>query len=61
MTKANEQWKLDGNCDWCRRENYCSHECTAHRKRVEKEIKDFIARKTASKILRGFVKEQNDE
>lgn len=30
MKKAskNEQWLLDGNCDICRRRNYCKKDCT---------------------------------
>ena len=24
-----DQWKLDGDCDKCRKKNYCSKECKA--------------------------------
>ena len=61
MAEANEQWKLAGKCEWCRRENYCSHECTAHRKRIEGEIREFVAQKIGSKMLRGIIKDYNDE
>lgn len=27
--EQNEQWKLQGNCQVCRRRNYCSKLCTA--------------------------------
>lgn len=39
----NEQWLLDGNCNICRRKNYCKKDCTKR------------ARATAA-WLRGAVK-----
>ncbi len=31
--QENEQWKLNGNCEKCRRNNYCSKPCTRHNRR----------------------------
>lgn len=35
--ETNEQWKHGGNCNLCRRNNYCSTPCTL-RKRQDKAI-----------------------
>lgn len=52
----NEQWKLEGHCDKCRRLKYCSKECTVRRNRIDKEVRDFVAEKTLSKIFKGAMK-----
>lgn len=31
-----DQWKLDGDCEQCRRQNYCSNSCSAHNKRCDR-------------------------
>lgn len=36
---SNEQWKLNGNCDLCRRKYYCKNKCKAHKERVDTEIR----------------------
>lgn len=34
MTENNEQWLLQGNCNLCRRKNYCNTTCKAHRNKI---------------------------
>lgn len=48
MTPGTEQWKLNGDCDKCRRSEFCRKSCTAKKKakarlmqRVEEEIIDI--------------------
>ena len=41
-----EQWYLDGKCQICRKERYCSKPCKRAEKRREREINAFIAEKT---------------
>lgn len=33
----NEQWKVGGNCEKCRKKLYCSKPCKVHREKVSKE------------------------
>ena len=40
--KENEQWKLNGECEKCRRNNYCSKTCTRHSRRISSEIRSTI-------------------
>ena len=30
-----DSWKIDGNCENCRRKNYCSKPCTLNKRRRE--------------------------
>lgn len=30
-----DSWKIDGNCENCRRKNYCSKSCTLNKRRTE--------------------------
>lgn len=32
MTPENDQWKLNGDCDKCRRAEFCRKSCTARKK-----------------------------
>ena len=41
--QENEQWKLNGNCEKCRRNNYCSKTCTRHNRRIRAEFKGLVA------------------
>lgn len=58
--KECDQWKLDGYCDKCRRREYCSKECTVRRKRMDKEMYEFVHNKLDEKtggvvsMLGGF-------
>ena len=58
MTNNNsEQWKLDGNCDICRRNNYCSKPCTIAKKKSNKELYNFVA----SAMFASFIGRPDDE
>lgn len=49
---GNEQWLSDGNCEICRRENYCSKPC----KQVKVNNARFIrncSHKAISKVFNG--------
>lgn len=39
-----EQWNLQGKCNLCRRVNYCSKECTAHKRAKEAFISGMVQR-----------------
>ena len=54
MQNDSDQWKGDGDCDRCRRKEYCKTECKAHRKHV-KEIQDALF----NQIMNGFMRENN--
>lgn len=34
-----DQWKLNGDCKQCRRKNYCSNACSAHKKSCDRKMK----------------------
>lgn len=40
--QKNEQWKLSGNCEKCRRNNYCSTPCTRHTRRINSEFNGLV-------------------
>ncbi len=68
-----DSWKTDGDCEVCRRKDYCSKSCTAHKKAVMDYIRKTIAEKfgvgTAQSIseesikmmLSAAVKKNDDE
>ena len=39
-----EQWKLDGNCEKCRRDPYCTKECKPRKKMVEAKMTEILAK-----------------
>lgn len=39
----NEQWKTNGNCEKCRKRKYCGTDCTAHKRRMERYLKNVIS------------------
>lgn len=43
--QKNEQWQLQGNCDKCRRNNYCSKPCTRYKKTARKQLEKIVAKK----------------
>ena len=51
-----DRWLSDGNCDYCRKEKYCSKDCTA-RKRAKREI----MRQILMKYLKSNNEEEKDE
>lgn len=50
--QENEQWKLNGNCEKCRRNNYCSTPCTHYNMRIRAEFKGLVA-DTMNKMIGG--------
>ena len=49
---VNEQWKLDGKCNICRRKNYCSTTCKRYKSRRDYEMKCHISQA----LVRAFNK-----
>lgn len=41
MTET-EQWKLDGDCDKCRKQKYCSKSCKTNEHHVYTEIRAAV-------------------
>lgn len=58
--QENEQWKLNGNCEKCRRNNYCSTPCTHHNRRIRAEFKGLVA-DTMNKMTGGVMREVIDK
>ena len=48
--QENEQWKLSGNCEKCRRSNYCSTPCTQHNRR-KRSIASTFCNQLSSAII----------
>lgn len=48
----NDQWKLSGDCNLCRRRWYCKKPCTAHKRRKESFVK-MAVQSVIAKIWRG--------
>lgn len=46
---SNEQWKTDGNCTECRRNNYCKTTCSAHKGRMNKIVQEAYIKVMAEK------------
>lgn len=42
---SDEQWKSGGQCNECRRNNYCKTECTQHKRRVRYNLEQFVFNK----------------
>ena len=58
--QENEQWKLSGNCEKCRRSNYCSTPCTRHNRRIRAEFKGLIT-DIMNKMTGGVMREAIDK
>ena len=58
--QENEQWKLNGNCEKCRRNNYCSKPCTRYNKLIRSEITGLVA-DTMNKMTGGVMREIVDK
>lgn len=51
-----EQWLLDGDCDKCRKEKYCSKECTAFKKYLGAKFKNAM-----DKAMKRLVEERKEK
>ena len=40
-----DSWKIDGNCENCRRKNYCSKSCTLNKRRREMIFHGVVGKK----------------
>lgn len=58
--QENEQWKLNGNCEKCRRSNYCLTPCTHHKRRIRAGFKGLVA-DTMNKMTDGVTREVIDK
>lgn len=43
--QENEQWKLQGNCNKCRRNSYCSKPCTRYKEMARTQMERLVAQK----------------
>ena len=41
MIPETEQWKLNGDCNKCRRVEYCTKKCIANKKAKERALRNF--------------------
>ena len=62
MSDRSEQWLLEGNCDICRRKNYCKKACTKRKillqYKMSKAVTEVLDRNTGglySKMMEGRV------
>lgn len=46
MTKSDERWLTDGDCQKCRRNKYCKKTCTAFKRRTKRDMTRFIEHRT---------------
>ena len=60
QVQENEQWKLYGYCEKCRRNNYCATPCTHHNRRIRAEFKGLVA-DTMNKMTGGVMRESIDK
>ena len=52
-----EQWMLDGDCRKCRRAKYCSKLCRISKINFEREIHNYILRKTGMGKIMNVIKD----
>ena len=45
MPDHSEQWLLDGLCNECRRQDYCTKPCKRNKVRIEREVNAYISEK----------------
>ena len=45
MANENEQWLLNGECNKCRRQSYCSKPCTQYKRETEAMIHSLVSSK----------------
>lgn len=43
MANENEQWLLNGECNKCRRQSYCSKPCTRNKRRTEAMMHSLVS------------------
>ena len=58
-----EQWKLNGDCDKCRRSEFCRKSCTAKKKtkaRLMQKVKEEIIDRSIPEPFAGETKKWSD-
>lgn len=51
-----EQWQLEGDCDKCRKQKYCSKECGAFKKEYNKALNEMY-----QKLLEKWEAKKNEQ
>ena len=59
--QKNEQWKLNGNCEKCRRNNYCSKPCTRYNRRIRAKFKGLVVDTMNKMSFSRFIYPENKE
>jgi len=55
-----EQWLLDGDCNKCRKQKYCSKECKRSRVNFEQAVHDYIMQRTGmGRIMMNIIDSMN--
>ena len=49
-----DSWKTDGDCEVCRKKDYCNKSCTAHKKAVIKHIREKIVEKHGEEVSKSI-------
>ena len=45
-----DSWKIDGNCENCRRKNYCSKSCTLNKRMEERKLYSAVSKVLNEKL-----------
>lgn len=57
--EENEQWRLNGNCDICKRKKYCTKGCKINREKKE-QLLDALVREAFFKRIFHIKEEENN-
>lgn len=50
----NEQWLSNGDCNKCRRKNYCGKPCTQHARAMKRTTAMIVSKAIANVIIKHF-------
>lgn len=54
IIKETEQWKSFGICEQCRRQEHCTKDCTAKKKRDERKLR-AVERAIYDRMIHGLI------
>lgn len=54
-----DSWLIDGNCESCRRKNYCSKPCTKNKQAVRQVIRNVVRKKMVEAMISPKPKEDS--
>ena len=57
MNNSNEQWKLNGDCNKCRRKLYCNKICKAAERNMHKLFYESLSKTSAGRIAMAITNE----